>query len=107
MILICIVSYNANAQSVEKNYDSTKFCIIQKDGKVQVMMGMKDVTSDIMLANGTLIKTNGTLIKKNGYQIHLKEGQCIDIEGHLLTPLKAPIREKTQKEEPQVYMTIK
>lgn len=45
---------------------------------------MKEVTEDILLANGVTLKLNGVVAKKDGTSFILKNGECIDTLGNLV-----------------------
>ncbi len=60
-----------------------KYCAKLKDGLMVVMKGEVQLTSDVILANGTVIKPSGIVIKADGNKIILKENECVNEEGEL------------------------
>ena len=59
-------------------YRNVRYCAQLKDGLLVIISDNKQITSDIITANGTTIKANGNVIKKDGVTTYLKEGECID-----------------------------
>lgn len=60
-----------------------KYCAMEKEGKIVVMVDKKEITKDVTLENGTVIKPNGTITKKDGTTSELKKGECINPEGKI------------------------
>jgi hypothetical protein len=58
--------------------------LVTKDGFTTTM------SADIMLANGTVIKSDGSVLTKAGKRFTLKNGQTIDMKGHVTSSAKKP-----------------
>ncbi|MGZ3864509.1 MAG: DUF6799 domain-containing protein [Bacteroidia bacterium] len=71
-----------------------KYCARLKGGETRMTYEGKEITSDVYLDDGTKIKTDGTIIRKNGSKVFLKEGECIDKEGNLLSLKMIPSPEE-------------
>lgn len=57
------------------------YCISMKDSVKILMMEKKQITIDMPLADGSILKPNGILLKQDGTKVELKDGQCINQEG--------------------------
>ncbi|MBY0347370.1 MAG: hypothetical protein GTN67_00920 [Hydrotalea flava] len=57
--------------------------LVMKDGKILHNMDGKEMQmqNDMTLKNGTIIKPDGSYHLKNGKQLHLRDGQCMDMNG--------------------------
>lgn len=57
--------------------------LVMKDGKMLHNMDGKEMQSqnEMTLKNGTTIKPDGSYQLKNGKQLHLRNGQCMDMNG--------------------------
>lgn len=72
-------------QKQEPNPNSEKYCSELRDsGVIVIVRGGKEVTEDILLANGVTLKLNGVVAKKDGTSFILKNGECIDTLGNLV-----------------------
>ena len=71
-----------------------RYCAKMKDGVMKVVHEGEVITMDVLLADGTQVKTDGNIIKKDGTRITLKEGECVDKSGQLSSQ---PAKEKTKK----------
>jgi hypothetical protein len=60
------------------------YCAEMKDGILMIMHDGSAVTSDVTLANGTMIKMNGTVIMSDGKKLLLSDGDCVDPDGNLI-----------------------
>jgi hypothetical protein len=82
--------------------DDQNYCAKLKDGMIVVQKGETQITSDVILANGTRIQTDGVVIKKDGGKLILKDGDCVDKEGNLVDTAAREKNEKknNQKQEP-------
>jgi hypothetical protein len=58
-----------------------KYCAKIRDGKKVVMHEGTQITADVTLDNGTVIRTDGTVVLQNGTRRTLQEGECIDKGG--------------------------
>ena len=61
-----------------------KYCAKMKDGKLTVMQNKAELTIDVTLSNGTVVKTDGEVIRKDGTKLVLKDGECVDNLGNLV-----------------------
>jgi len=73
---------------------SGSYCAEVRDGLIGIVQEGKTVSSDIVLDNGTTIKTNGTVVMKDGSKFILSDGDCVDLEGNLIID---DANEKTQE----------
>jgi hypothetical protein len=65
--------------------DSTKrYCAKLMDGIVIMTEEGRQVSQEITLSNGTMIKSDGTITKKDGSKVFLKDGECVDKDGNLV-----------------------
>ncbi len=62
-----------------------RYCAKMKDGMMRVVFQEEPIRVNIMLPDGTQIKTDGTVIKKDGTLHVLKEGEYVDKEGNIST----------------------
>ena len=95
MILNLQLSYgNRNAQAM-------KNCCFMKNGKMLICNGgiTSKMNKSILLKNGTQCMQNGDYVLADGRSFKLKEGQCIDMYGHVnyCTSSKAMNRKKKGK----------
>ena len=102
VIATCIFSLQLIAGNIitsDERGDS--YCTKMKEGKLIVMHGGTELTSDAMLVNGTVIKMDGTVIKKDGTKTVLKSGQCVNKEGKMESKAKPKAKpmEKTKTEK--------
>jgi hypothetical protein len=78
-----LLSAGLFAQSGES--DSTKrYCAKLMDGIVIMTEEGKQVSQEVTLSNGTVIKSDGTITKKDGSKIFLKDGECVDKDGNVV-----------------------
>src|SRR6185295_7409417 len=87
LIACFIFAFNVMAQdtgSMKQKEHSEKYCAKVKDGNLMVMQNKAELTIDVTLENGTIVKTDGTVIKKDGSKMVLKDGECLDHNGNLL-----------------------
>lgn len=62
-----------------------QYCAKEKDGRVVMVSGQKEISNDITLANGTKIKTVGPVVeKKDGTTKTLRDGECVDAQGNII-----------------------
>jgi c-di-GMP-binding flagellar brake protein YcgR len=62
---------------------SQKYCAMLLDGKITLTSEGKEIYTDILLVNGTKIKTDGTVVGKDGTETMLKNGECVDRDGKI------------------------
>lgn len=58
-----------------------KYCGKLKDGKVVVMYEGHVLTSDAVLADGTIVKPDASVVMKDGSKMMLNDGECINKDG--------------------------
>jgi predicted mannosyl-3-phosphoglycerate phosphatase (HAD superfamily) len=72
-------------QKQEPNPNSEKYCSELRDsGVIVIVRAGKEVTEEVLLANGVTLKLNGVVAKKDGTSFILKNGECIDTLGNLI-----------------------
>lgn len=76
-----------------------EYCAEMKDGKLTVMYMNKPITADATLSNGTVVKIDGTIIHKDGVRENLKSGQCITMDGKIMSKEENKKREKEMKKK--------
>jgi len=88
-ILFCCAGAFAQ-QEATKKMDHAKMGkmhdgVMMKDGKLVMMENGKDVelTHDVTLKNGDVVKTDGTLQMKDGAKKTLKDGDCVSMSGKM------------------------
>ncbi len=86
-ILIAVFGFSLAFAAIASDDHKTKtdsmFCAKLKDGVVVVTHEGTEITSEVVLDDGTRIQTNGTVIKKDGSKETLKVGQCVDMKGNI------------------------
>jgi hypothetical protein len=65
-----------------------KYCATMKNGKMKVMNEDKELMADATMTNGVKITTDGYVVKANGERTALKNGECVDNDGKIVTPKK-------------------
>lgn len=83
LLLTAVFSLGVHADDGPRKQDAEKYCARMKDGMMRVMHQNEPITTTILLADGTQIKTDGTVIKKDGTLYVLKEGECVDKDGKI------------------------
>jgi hypothetical protein len=81
--------------------DSSKtYCFYTKgDGKMGVKEGDRDVTTDVKLSNGTVIKSDGTIMKSDGTKRTLKQNECVDANGEVVgSDMNKPYKKDDEKD---------
>lgn len=75
---------------------STSDCCMLKKGKVSCTRnGMaSSMDSTYTFKNGTRIMANGTIKTKEGKTKKLKEGECVDMDGNVITAGATPFRKE-------------
>lgn len=87
--LILIIAFIFSLNTVSSNSDNgpyqneDKYCAKLKDGKITIVHEGSAIAADVILTNGTKIKSDGTVINKDGTSFTLKEGECVDNNGTL------------------------
>lgn len=79
---------------------SEEYCAREKDGRVVIVSGQREISNDITLANGTKIKSDGTLKQKSGTTKTLKDGDCVDAQGNVV---KSKSRDKDRMKNDRDY----
>lgn len=88
LITFCIFSLNAFSQIKDTtgNFEQEKngkYCAILKDG---IMMLMKDevpTNTLVTLRDGSKVTMDGNILRSDGINLVLKNGECIDMNGHI------------------------
>jgi hypothetical protein len=70
------------ASAIKATNSPMKDCVKMKDGKMWVI---KSATSTTTLTDGSQVMTNGTVKGKDGTTKTLKDGDCMDMQGNMLT----------------------
>jgi|GEM_PF-1446747 len=77
-----------------------KYCAKLRDGRLIVLHQGQEVTAEVTLENGTVIKPDGTVIKKDGTRVVLRDGECVSVEGEINKErARTRSKEKRGKEE--------
>lgn len=63
--------------AVEPNQTDDKYCAKLVDGKMVVVNNGEQLTTDVKLADGTILHPDGNMVKLDGRTSMLKEGECI------------------------------
>lgn len=83
-MLSVVFAYNVYADDGGRK-QGDRYCAKMKDGMMRVVIHEEPINVNIMLPDGTQIKTDGTVIKKDGTLHVLKEGECVDKDGTIST----------------------
>lgn len=59
-----------------------RYCVLLKDGKIEVTENGKPIQGEVVLKNGNRISATGTVIKKNGNIEMIKPGTCVNAQGN-------------------------
>ena len=67
-----------------------KDCVMMKDGKMMVMKGGKTMAmdQDMTMTDGSMVSTDGSLKMKDGTTKQLKEGDCVYMNGKMMSGMK-------------------
>ena len=86
-VITLIIIYIFTICSIVSNHkiQSDLYFAKLKDGKIVMVYQGVIMTADVVLDNGTQIKTDGSVVKKDGTKLSLKEGECVDKEGRMPT----------------------
>lgn len=84
------------AKIIDVGQRNGQYCAKMKDGILVMVSEQKEITQEIILANGTIIKPDGNIIRKDGTSIILEDEECVDSEGN---KVKAKAKDKTEMEE--------
>lgn len=86
MVTGIIVAQSQRAEQItQQNVAESRGYLFMEDGKLlhimdETGMGVK-IQNDMVLQNGTIIKSDGSYQLKDGTQLHLKNGQIMDMNG--------------------------
>lgn len=88
--LSCVIFTGSLAQESPKDYSNmTKpgvmFCGMQKGNRLVVVQENKVITKDVILDNGLTIKRDGSVFKNKEKMFKLKDGDCINSNGDMVT----------------------
>ena len=80
--IVFSISLAVNAQSNnDKSGDDNNYCIQTGGNEIQVVHQGIIMVLDVILDNGTKVKTDGTIITKDGKRTLLRVGECINQDG--------------------------
>ncbi|HXU27373.1 MAG TPA: DUF6799 domain-containing protein [Bacteroidia bacterium] len=65
----------------DKSGDDNNYCVQTSANEIQIVHQGVIMLLDVMLDNGTKIKTDGTIITKEGKRTLLRVGECINQDG--------------------------
>ena len=76
-----------------------KDCVMMKDGKLMVMKDGKTMAmdQDVSLTNGATVKTDGTVQMKDGTTKQLTNGDCVYMDGKIVSGMKKGMHKKGDK----------
>jgi hypothetical protein len=77
-----------------------KDCVMMKEGKMLVMKEGKTMAMDqeMTLTNGSTVSTDGTLKMQDGTTKQLKDGDCVYMDGKMMSGMKKdPAKKKATK----------
>lgn len=105
LLSLLVFSLNVNAQSVYSKEKTKKikkqeyrYCAKLKDGLLVMMEGDKELTREVVLANGTRIRPDASITKPDGSVIILEDGECVDESGNIFPAVaKSKAKNKTLK----------
>jgi hypothetical protein len=83
---------NKQSNGQPKTKSTSKNCsYIMENGKVMKYANGKKVTmeKDMTLKNGTVLMTDGTMKMKDGKTTKMKEGECMDTSGKMMSDKKS------------------
>ena len=81
-----VISLHVQAQGNDnKSGDANDYCILSDGNKIYIIYQGITIMSDVVLDNGTTLKTDGTIITKGGKTTLLRVGQCINRDGTIST----------------------
>jgi len=80
-----------------------KDCVMMEDGKMMVMKGGKTTAmdQDISLSNGATVMMDGSVKMQDGTTKKLNNGDCVLMDGKIVTGKKDGMHKKTDKPENQ------
>jgi hypothetical protein len=78
LVKVCLLTtLSLSASGNSQKHNGGEYCAKVKDGKLYVVHHGKQITKDVRLSNGTIIKSNGIVIKRDGSSMVLKDGECM------------------------------
>jgi hypothetical protein len=88
LITIGIYSLNAFSQITDttgnlEQEKNGKYCAILKDGIMMLMRNELPTTTLVILRDGSTVTIDGNILRSDGINIVLKNGECIDMNGHI------------------------
>jgi hypothetical protein len=87
LFIALVTSLHLQAQGDDhKSGDSNDYCVQSDGNKIYIIYKGIAIMADVVLNNGTTVKTDATLTTKDGKTSVLRVGQCIDQEGTISTP---------------------
>ncbi len=87
MILTCYYSTISaqNNTAGRQNVMNKQYCVVKKDGVNYIQSNGNNLSTDVTLQNGTIIKTDGTLTPLKGESYTVKSGECVDSTGKVVS----------------------
>lgn len=76
-----------------------QYCAKLKNGRITVLSGTNEISADIILDNGNIIRTYGSILKTDGSITVLRDGECVDSEGK---PIKPKNKAQLKKQENEI-----
>jgi hypothetical protein len=89
-----------NKMHHQSHMKMTKDCMMMEDGKMMMMKGGKTMAmdQDVNLTNGATVMTDGSVKMKDGTSKQLKNGDCMYMNGKMMTGMKkSTMHKKTTK----------
>src|ERR1051325_6053645 len=80
--------YKAENKMQNDKQSNSSYCALLKDGKMTLMKEGKQVNNEVTLSNGFKIRTDATLVKTDRTETVLKNGECVDKDGNIITSQK-------------------
>jgi len=73
-----------------------KYCASLKSGKVIMKNEDKDLLADVTLDNGIVVTKDGYVVDKSGKKTAIKNGECVDNQGVIVTPKKENMKKDSK-----------
>ena len=79
LVIATLFCFTGEVTAGFRNDDN--YCAKLRDGKLVMMHNGEIMTADIVLENGTQIKTDGSIVMQDGKTIVLNDGECVNKKG--------------------------
>ena len=95
--IVCTTAVTAQDTSMAKSKmhhmsmgGMKKDCVMMEDGKMMVMKGGKTMAmdQDMTMTDGSMVSTDGSLKMKDGTTKQLKDGDCVYMNGKMMSGMK-------------------